>query len=267
MALLMSGDFHSGVRGEIHIIKKEALLSCYGKTLYERIKYQIILGDAGFLWPKYENMDKQNFKILSKRKFPILCVMGNHEPVYGRNDLSEEDIGIGEKVIVTNKKNPFVAYLKRGKIYSIDGYKILVLGGALSTDKDRRIEGESWWKEEYWSDTEKEELFELLKREKKFDFVVSHTGPHKINWELAARGVPNRHGKMHDEVGELNEKVDKKIKHRGWFCGHWHYDSINNNFFRDADRLKKKYFYLYEHTALIDENKLIIHKSWGEEEI
>jgi 3-oxoacid CoA-transferase subunit A len=144
MAILLSGDFHASARGEIEIIKKETLLSYYGKELYSRIKYHIILGDAGFLWPKLGNNDKQNYKILSKRKFPILCIMGNHEPVYGRKDLPEEDIGIGEKVIIVNKSKPFVAYLKRGKIYNIDGYKILVLGGALSIDKDRRIEGESW---------------------------------------------------------------------------------------------------------------------------
>jgi hypothetical protein len=189
MSILFSGDFHNGVRGEIDIITKESLLSCYGQELYESITYHIILGDAGFLWPnREEDLDKRNFKILSERKFPILCVMGNHEPVYGRNDLPEEDIGIGEKVIVVNKESPFVSYLKRGKIYTIDGYKILVLGGALSTDKDRRTEGESWWKEEYWSDEEMNEVFELLEKDKKFDFVISHTGPYKINWELAARG-------------------------------------------------------------------------------
>jgi len=267
LAILLSGDFHGGVRGEIDIITKESLLSCYEKELYDTINYHIILGDAGFLWPKYENMDKENFKVLSKRKFPILCVMGNHEPIYGRNDLPEEDIGIGEKVIVVNKKNPFVAYFKRGKIYTIDGYKILVLGGALSTDKDRRVEGESWWKEEYWSDTEIKEAFELLEKEKKFDFVISHTGPYKINWELAAKGVPNRHGKMEDKVGELNERIDNKIKHRAWFCGHWHYDFLNDGLFRDGNRLKKKYYYLYRYTMLLNDNKLIINKSWGEIEV
>jgi Icc-related predicted phosphoesterase len=225
------------------------------------------LGDVGFLWLKNENRDSLNFEILSKRKFPVLCVMGNHDPIYGRSDLPEEDIGIGEKVIVVNKNNPFIAYLKRGKIYTIDSYKILVLGGALSIDKDRRIEGISWWKEEYWSDKEKKDLLKLLKSENEFDFVLSHTGPYKINYELACMGIPGRDKKMDDEVGELNEKVDKKIKHRGWFCGHWHYDYLDASFLRDENRKEKKYFYLYNHTLLIDVNKLIIMKTWGEEEI
>jgi len=252
MAILLSGDFHSGVRSEINIIEKEALLSCHGKELYDKIKYHVILGDAGFLWPKREKRDKDNFKILSERKFPILCVMGNHDPVYGRKDLPEEDIGIGNKVIVINRENPFIAYLKRGKIYTIDGYKILVLGGALSIDKDRRIEGESWWKEEYWSDKEKEDIFELLKDENEFDFVFSHTGPNNINRELASSLEPDSSDKLSDEVGELNEQIDKKIKHSGWFCGHWHCDYVDEKSLEE-NRLKKKYIYMYTFTLIINE--------------
>ena len=265
MAILLSGDFHNGVRGEIDIIEKERLLYKY-EEFYEKIEYHIILGDVGFLWPKQESLDKYNFKILSKRKFPILCVMGNHEPIYGRNDMPEEDIGIGEKVIVIKHKNPFVAYLKRGKIYKIGGYKILVLGGALSVDKDRRIEGKNWWKEEYWSDKEKKDIFRLLKKENKFDFVFSHTGPNEINWFLMARGVPGRHGKENDEVGKLNDEIDKRIKFRAWFSGHWHYDLLDDDGFMEKDE-SKKYYYLYNYSALINENKLIIEKECEEQEI
>ena len=267
MAILLSGDFHNGVRGELSRITKDSILSRYDNELYDKIRYHIILGDAGFLWPNQEKLDKHNFEVLSERDFPILCVMGNHEPVYGRKDLQEEDIGLGEKVIVVNKEKLFVAYLKRGKIYTIDSYKILVLGGALSTDKYKRKEGESWWKEEYWSDTEKEALFTLLKKEKKFDFVLSHTGPNEINWVLGAMGVPNRHGKEYDEVGELNDHINKKIKYRAWFCGHWHFDFLNDDFLRDEKSMKKKYFYLYNHTAVINENQLTIYKPWGEQEV
>jgi len=267
MAILFSGDFHANSRGELSIIKKDSLLNRYGEELYNKINYHIMLGDCGFMWIDSEEDDEKNYKELAKRNFPILCVMGNHEPVYGRKDLPEIDIGIGEKVIVVNEEKPFVAYLKRGKIYNIDGYKFLVLGGALSTDKEGRVQGISWWKEEYWSEEEKENLFELLKTENKFDFVVSHTGPRNINWELASKGVPNRHGKMTDKVGELNEKIDKKIKHRAWFCGHWHYDYLNKTFSGERRTNKKKYYYIYTETLLVDKNKLFITKALGDNEI
>jgi hypothetical protein len=266
MAILFSGDFHANARGELSKITRDSLINHYGEELYNKIKYHIMLGDCGFMWHDYEEKDKKNYKELAKRDFPILCVMGNHEPVYGRKDLPEIDIGIGEKVIVVNEENPFVAYLKRGRIYNIEGYKTLVLGGALSADKERRVEGISWWKEEYWSEEEKQNLFELLKTENKFDFVVSHTGPSHINWELAAMGVPGRHGKEDDEVGELNEKIDKNIKHRAWFCGHWHYDYLDEAFLRNK-RTRKKYYYIYKYTLLVDKNKLTVIKDWGEKKI
>jgi hypothetical protein len=266
MAILFSGDFHANSCGELSIITKDSLLKRYGKELYNKIKYHIMLGDCGFMWQDYEEEDEINYKELAKRNFPILCVMGNHEPVYGRKDLPEIDIDIGEKVIVINEEKPFVAYLKRGKIYNIDGYKFLVLGGALSTDKQGRVERISWWKEEYWADEEIENLFELLKTENKFDFVVSHTGPSNINRELASIGVPNRHGKMRDKVGELNEKIDKKIKHRAWFCGHWHYDYLDKALL-GARRNKKKYYYIYTETILVDKNELTVNKNWEVKEI
>ena len=264
MAILLSGDFHNDSCGELYIIKKEILKNRY-KELYDSINYHIILGDGGFLWRGQEEIDKINFKELSKRKFPILCVMGNHEPVYGRKDLPEEDIGIGEKVIVVKKKNPFIAYLKRGKIYAIDGYKILVLGGAFSNDQYRRKEGVSWWKEEYWSDTEKEDMFNLLKEEKKFDFVLSHTGPININCILASMGAPSRHGKENDEVAKMNEQIDELIEYRAWFCGHYHYDFLNDKFGRNKENYKKKYYYIYNYTLLLNKNKLIVNKFWEDE--
>jgi hypothetical protein len=78
--------------------------------------------------------------------------MGNHEPILGRTDIPEADIGLGETVY---RISPQVSYLKRGKIYTIDGFKFLVLGGALSIDLAYRIPGISWWAAEYWSEQEK----------------------------------------------------------------------------------------------------------------
>jgi hypothetical protein len=49
-------------------------------------------------------------------------------------NVPEVDIGIGETVYQINAE-PFVAYLKRGKVYTIDGIWFLVLGGALSETK------------------------------------------------------------------------------------------------------------------------------------
>ena len=87
------------------------------------------------MWPHNKERDIHNYAALAERPFPVLCVIGNHEPIYGMKNIPEADIGLGEAVYQINAE-PFVAYFKRGKIYTIDGIKFSVLGGALSIDKD-----------------------------------------------------------------------------------------------------------------------------------
>jgi 3-oxoacid CoA-transferase subunit A len=191
--------------------------------LFNEIRYHVILGDAGFLWPGNEKGDAYIYKTLAFRPFPLLCVIGNHEPVLGRQDLPEVDIGIGETVILVHEK-PFVAYLKRGKVYTIDGFTFLVLGGALSIDREFLKNGISWRENEYWSGEEKEAVMKLLKGNKRFDYVLSHTGPSQINQRLFQNSADRHIPKFFDEVAALNEKIDGMVTCKGWFCGHWHKD-------------------------------------------
>ena len=242
MSILLSGDFHANAVGELSILTKKSLLAKYGAEKYRTIKYHIILGDGGFLWPGNDRTDLYNYRTFTQRAFPVLCVIGNHEPMLGMT-LPEEDIGIGETVYLVNKK-PYIAYLKRGKIYLIDGFKFLVMGGALSIDKGFRIPGRSWWKEEYWSDTERKALFELLDTDNEFDYVLSHTGPDNINNKLF-KSIFNGSIKFTDEVAVMNDAVDSKVRCKGWFCGHWHQDKIYN------DDRKRFYQYLYNNVELL----------------
>jgi hypothetical protein len=250
MSILFSGDFHAGVAGELSAITKRSLIKKYGEEMYSRIKYHIILGDGGFMWPNNQNGDRFNYKALKIRPFPIFCVMGNHEPVLGMNDLEETDAGIGEKVIKIND-NPFVAYLKRGEIYNIEGLKILVLGGALSTDKEDRIEGKSWWRKEYWTEDEKQYILTLINAENKFDLVISHTGPDRINRTLFECIKGEGSMKFKDEVAFLNDKIDKRIYFREWWCGHFH----QYRFYYDAEK-KCGYQYLYKTTKIVEKKRM-----------
>jgi hypothetical protein len=129
VAVLLSGDFHANAANELTRITKRTLIGAYGQALFNEIRYHVVLGDGGFLWPGNEKGYAYIYKALAVRPFPLLCVIGNHEPVLGRQDLLEIDIGIGQKVILVNEKS-FVAYLKRGKIYGINRFTFLVLGGA-----------------------------------------------------------------------------------------------------------------------------------------
>jgi len=77
MSILFSGDFHAGGVGELSVITKKSLIQKYGKEMFSRIKYHIILWDGGFMWLNNQNTDKYNYKSLNARPFPVFCVIGN----------------------------------------------------------------------------------------------------------------------------------------------------------------------------------------------
>jgi len=258
MSILLSGDFHAGMAGELYAINKKTLLRKYRREKFKAIQYHVILGDGGFMWPGNQKNDAHNYMELARRPFPVLCVIGNHEPVLGMDNLMETDIGIGETVYHI-RDNPFVAYLKRGKVYTIDGFKCLVLGGALSIDQDARIPGISWWKNEYWSDKEQQDVFKLLKHDNVFDCVLSHTGPERINkliFQSSGRFFPF----IPDKVGMLNERIDALIQYKDWFCGHWHLD----HYYYDVNA-RKGYQYLYRTTKILDrvDNHIVVYNEFA----
>ena len=259
MAILFSGDFHANACNELSSITKSSLIKKFGQDNFRKINYHIILGDCGFMWLGSQKTDRFNYKSLAFRPFPILCVMGNHEPIYGMNNIPEVDIGLGEPVCQINAV-PFTAYLKRGKVYTVDGIKFLVLGGALSVDKDLRTPHKSWWEREYWSEEEKKDLFKLLETENSFDFVISHTGPQHINEKAFKEKLSLYSKDIYDEVAYLNDAVNEKIQFREWWCGHFHqnlyyFDSSNNC----------GYQYLYKSTKIIEkaDNKFTLINEYG----
>jgi len=248
MSILFSGDFHANARGELACITKRALIKNYGQKKFNDIRYHIILGDAGFLWPGNQKNDLYNYNELACRPFPVLCVIGNHEPILGMKDLTETDIGLGETVYQINT-DPLVAYFKRGKVYAIDGIKFLVLGGALSIDQCYRIPDRTWWSKEYWTEQEETDIFKLLELENNFDCVISHTGPHHINTRLFGNQMFNE-DKFFDNVALLNDQIHSRIQFMEWFCGHWHEDRY---FY--SEKSKHGYRYLYETTNIMEKKR------------
>jgi len=128
----------------------------------------------------------------------------------------------------------------------------IILGGALSIDKEFREPNKTWWEQEYWSETEKNDIFHLLKKNSKFDYVLSHTGPSRINETIKPLQRLGLIPMFFDEVAALNEKIDCKINCKQWFCGHWHIDK----YYYDPN-LKRGYQYLYRTTALLQSDKII----------
>jgi hypothetical protein len=259
MSILLSGDFHANSQNELQSITQKTLMHNYSRDKYRNIKYHIILGDAGFLWPGNQKSDKFHYEVLSHRPFPILCIIGNHEPILGMDDLHEADIGIGE-LVYQIQAVPFVAYLKRGKIYTIDNFKFLVLGGALSVDKSFRKPNISWWEREYWSEQEKQDVFKLLEKENVFDCVLSHTGPHHINKILFEFLLSSYSKKFDDEVAHLNDEICQKIQFNEWWCGHWHVNKYHHD-----EKTNRGYQYLYKETKILEkiDARMLVYNEHG----
>jgi len=261
MSILFSGSFNANRYGELSDLTRKKLTTYYGEERFNAIRYHIILGDAGFMWSGNERKNRSYYHTLDRRPFPIFCVLGNHDPFLGMENKQEMevDIGIGETVYKINE-NPFVAYLKRGKVYTFDGLKTLVLGGALSHDKNSRIPGKTWWENEYWSPEEKKAVFKLLETENSFDLVLSHTGPHQINKLLFENKKSKFPDKFNDEVAFLNDDIQKKIKFRQWLCSHWYKD------YHYRDKTTGSYFdYLYKESGIVEKiNDKISYSYYGE---
>jgi hypothetical protein len=67
MAVLLSGNFHANAANELTRITKRTLIGAYGQDLFNEIRYHVILGDGGFLWPGNKKGDAYIYKTLAFR--------------------------------------------------------------------------------------------------------------------------------------------------------------------------------------------------------
>jgi hypothetical protein len=91
-------------------------------------------------------------------------------------------------------------------------------------------------------------MFELLKKENSFDFVLSHTGPDRINTAVF-RDIMVHSEKYGDRVALLNDHIDDRITCKQWWCGHWHMDRYH------YDKAKGRgYQYLYRTVKVLSDD-------------
>jgi hypothetical protein len=248
MSILFSGDFHANADNELCSISRRALLRKYRHNIYNGIKCHIILGDSGFSRLIPDKAGRHNHAALGARPFPVLCVQGEYDPMGILMDVREDDIGIGETVYPMWSK-PLIAQPKCGKVYSIEGFKILVLGG---------------FPGKYWDMNGKKhsELLELLDAGNTFDLVVSPTGPHCINKKLFGEEQPE-HFRKYEYDGILMDDIHDGIQFREWWCGYWHKD-----LYYFDEETGRGYQYLYRSTKVVDmlDNRMVVYDKFGGEE-
>ena len=135
-------------------------------------------------------------------------------------DLAEDWLKRGNhRFIRGNHDNPFEAekstqWIPDGTIEIIDNKKFMFVGGALSIDKDMRIEGFDWWKEEELNFSQAHDIFDSYV-EAKPQVMVTHEGPLQVTKNL------QRHQESSITKQLLTAMFDAH-KPELWVFGHYH---------------------------------------------
>ena len=207
-----------------------------------RNDYMIVCGDFG-LW--HDTAEERYWLDWLEEKNFILCfVDGNHENfdrLYS-DEFAEVDFCGGK----AHKIRENIYHLERGYVYTICDKKIFAFGGASSHDIDDgildrndyktksefnrvyrqyqserkmfRVNHVSWWKEELPSNEEMARGIENLEKVGwDVDFVITHCSPQTI-----ASIISNGFFKSDSLTLYFNGLLDKKLKFKHWFFGHYH---------------------------------------------
>jgi hypothetical protein len=211
MATYLTGDTHNNF-GRLSFRKWKL-----SKTLTKK-DLLIILGDCGLI---FNNTLTKNEKYLTSwlnnRPYSIAFVCGNHENHPRLYCLPQKEMFGGTVGVVAET----VYHLKRGEIYTIDDKKFFTFGGATSIDRNLRIPGVSWWKEEVASPAEMDHgLQNLEEHQYTVDYILAHTAPEDVAQVLIKQF--NSFYDDPDPTRKYLEHICGCTNFKEFYCGHWH---------------------------------------------
>lgn len=207
-----TGDIHGDAKGLASFV--------------ERVKPSpddviVLLGDVGANF----YMDRQDHLLkafLNDIGPTVLCIHGNHEArptsIWGY----EERVWNGG-IVYVQPEYPQLLFARDGEIFTINGIRYLVIGGAYSVDKDYRLmHGWNWWEDEQPSD-EIKAYVEAQIAEKEFDVILSHTCPFKYEPREAFLDFIES-STVDSSTEHWLDRIEETVDYKAWFCGHWHID-------------------------------------------
>lgn len=189
----------------------------------------IILGDAGI---NFHGEDKDRPKKDYLRTLPItlFSLHGNHDmrpasiPTY-------KEMPYHGGTVYREEGYENLLFAKDGVVFDFDNLKTLVIGGAYSLDKDIRIALKwPWFEDEQPSESVRQQVEATLDaHDHKMDVILSHTAPLS---HLPFSGKPMRFKGLQVDVGTETwlDDLEKKVRYRHWYCGHFHVDKEIGNF-------------------------------------
>lgn len=204
--------------GDIHGIPNRIVRFCkqMNLTVADTI---IILGDVGANYDLGKH-DKKVKVALNKLEPTIFCIHGNHEIRPATIHSYNEKRWCGGTVWAEDEF-PNILFAKDGEIFSIEGMKHLVIGGAYSVDKHFRLaRGDGWWEDEQPTEDTKRRVERQINSHKP-DIILSHTCPHK--YEPVEMFLPCiDQSKVDKSTEEWLDHIESIADYKAWFCGHWH---------------------------------------------
>lgn len=179
----------------------------------------LITGDFGFDW----NTDLAAKWCRLKKDYTVLFCDGNHENF----DLLET---LPQKAMFGDVVGDFgndTYRLLTGHMYTIEGFRTFVFGGARSIDRAVRRAWIEWWPQEIPSKAQIDTAMKTLEENGwKFDLFISHTCTPEMKKKV---GVPLAVD-FYDPVEKMLKGLEEAIEQNGgswgssWF-GHFHKDA------------------------------------------
>lgn len=190
-------------------------------------KPDIILqcGDFGW-WPHRHGTEK----ITRNRRFDqyslkpgatkVYWCDGNHENHYDLKERMKASPGQPLEIPVRG-----CHYMPRGSVLTLpNGKTVLFFGGAMSTDKEGRIEGDDWWAEEIPTSADLDSARTQVEAHGgRVDIVISHTAPVAFLRQLPKNKIdPIR---FEDPTVALLDAALQEFRPGRWFFGHFHLEA------------------------------------------
>ena len=213
LKILVAGDVHADFAALNQFLNKK--------------KPDIVLqcGDFGW-WPHRHGTDK----ITRNRRFDQYAVKPGGAKLYWCDGNHENHDDLQERVRAAQGGPveipvPGCYYMPRGSVLTLpDGRNVLFFGGAMSTDKEGRVEGDSWWAAEVPTQEDLDYArAQVAAHGGRVDIVISHTGPLTFLRQLPAKEIDP--ARLEDPTVALLDSILEEFQPRRWFFGHFHLDA------------------------------------------
>lgn len=208
MKIIVIGDIHGDFQVINHLVRTE------------RPDLILQVGDFGY-WPRLHGWPPRD-SALELGDTKLYWCDGNHEDHQSLASLAKSGCDLSSSVEVA----PNCFYQPRGSVLTLpDGRNVLFFGGADSSDKDSREEGEDWFAGELPGQAD----LEKLNTDLQIDIIISHTCPKKINLrETPPEGYSAGPwlAKSGDPTRVLLDHVLKLYAPAKWYFGHFHIHQI-----------------------------------------